>query len=103
PTRIYSGGADSPLAFDLMPYMALLLNYSKDFAAPDQAAAATAIATGAKVNNRLISCDSDGKAIPTLLELAHQAGRATGLVTNVNLNDPTAAALCASRGSHNAK
>ena len=31
---------------------ALLMNYSKDFAAPDQAAAATAIATGERVNNR---------------------------------------------------
>lgn len=102
-TRIYSGGADTPLAFDLMPHMALLLNYSKDFAAPDQAAAATAIATGAKVNNRLISCDPDGKSIPTLLELAHRAGRATGLVTNVNLTDPTAAAFYAHTVDQNDK
>lgn len=94
-TRIYAAGADTPLALDLMPHMALLKNYSNDFAAPDQAAAATAIATGVKVNNRLISSNSEGKALPTLIELAHQAGRATGLITNANLTDPTTAAFYA--------
>ena len=101
PTRVYAGGADSPLAMDLMPHMALLLNYSNDFAAPDQAAAATAIATGQKVNNRLISCTSEGKPLQTLIELAHQAGRATGLVTNSSLTDPTAAAFYAHTADQN--
>jgi len=94
-TRIYAGGSDTPLALDLMPHMALLTNYSNDFAAPDQAAAATAIATGVKVNNRLISCEPDGKPLHTLIEHARRAGRATGLVTNASLTDPTAAAFYA--------
>ena len=94
-TRVYAAGADTPLALDSMPHMALLTNYSNDFAAPDQAAAATAIATGVKVNNRLIGCDSEGKSLPNLIELARQAGRATGLVTNANITDPTAAAFYA--------
>src|SRR3954463_8040206 len=42
-TRVYVGGADARLALDSMPHLALLANYSKDFAAPDQAAAATAL------------------------------------------------------------
>ena len=45
-TRVYAGGADSRLALDSMDYVALLTNYSNDFATPDQAAAATALATG---------------------------------------------------------
>src|SRR5436190_12180077 len=94
-TRVYAAGADTPLTLDLLPYMALLRNYSNDFAAPDQAAAATAIATGVNVNNRLIGCDSEGKPLPTLIEIAHRAGRATGLVTNANLTNPTTAAFCA--------
>jgi alkaline phosphatase len=102
-TRIYATGADTPLALDLMPHMALLTNYSNDFAAPDQAAAATAIATGVKVNNRLIGCDSEGKSIPTLIELARQAGRATGLVTNASITDPTAAAFYAHTADQNDK
>jgi alkaline phosphatase len=102
-TRIFAAGADTPLTLDLMPHMALLTNYSNDFAAPDQAAAASAIATGVKVNNRLIGCDSEGKSLPTLIELAHQAGRATGLVTNANLTDPTAAAFYAHTADQNDK
>lgn len=94
-TRTYAAGADTPLALDAMPHLALLRNYSNDFAAPDQAAASTALATGVKVNNRLIGCDSEGKSLTNLIELARRAGRATGLVTNANLTDPTAAAFYA--------
>ena len=94
-TRVYAAGADTPLAIDSMPHVALLTNYSNDFAAPDQAAAATALATGVRVNNRLIGSDQDGKSLPNLIELAHQAGRATGLVTNANITDPTTAAFFA--------
>ena len=41
-TRLYVGGADARLTFDSMNHLALLINYSKDFAVPDRAAAATA-------------------------------------------------------------
>jgi alkaline phosphatase len=100
-TRIYAAGADTPLVLDLMPHMALLTNYSNDFATPDQAAAATALATGVKVNNRLIGCDAEGKSLPTLVELAHQAGRATGLITNAKITNPTAAAFYAHTADQN--
>lgn len=92
-TRVYAGGADTPLALDSLPFSALLTNYSNDFAAPDEAAAATALATGAKVNNRSIGLDPDGKALPNILELARQSGRATGLITDCGLTSPTAAAF----------
>ena len=94
-TRLYVGGADGRLALDSMSHVALLMNYSKDFAVPDQAAAATAIATGVKVNNRTIAVDADSKPIATLIELARESGRATGLVTNAKLTDPTCAAFYA--------
>src|SRR3982750_3146388 len=69
-TRVYAGGADARLALDLMPHLALLANYSKDFATPDQAAAATALATGVKVKNRALSVNAEGRALETLLDLA---------------------------------
>src|SRR5438552_15801408 len=78
-----------------MPHVALVTNCSKDFAAPDQAAAATAIATGVKVTNRAIAINGDGKSITTVTELAREHGRATGLVTDANLTDPTCAAFYA--------
>src|ERR1700758_1930286 len=69
-TRMFVGGADARLTLDSMPRLALLANASKDFASPDQAAAATALATGTKVKNRTLAVNSDGRAAPTLLELA---------------------------------
>ncbi|HEU4772179.1 MAG TPA: alkaline phosphatase, partial [Candidatus Udaeobacter sp.] len=95
PTRTYAAGAGTRLNVDSMPYAALVMNYSKDFAAPDQAAAATAIATGERVNNRSIAISGDGKPIKSIIELAREYGRATGLVTDAKLTDPTSAAFYA--------
>src|SRR5437763_1341237 len=78
-TRVYVGGADAKLALDSMPHIALVANASKDFATPDQAAAATALATGVKVKNRSLAVNGDGHPLPTLLETARERGRLTGL------------------------
>lgn len=94
-TRVYAGGADAPLSLDSMPHVALVRNYSNDFAAPDRAAAATAIATGVKVNNKSIGADSGSTRVASLVDLARRAGRATGLVTDGNITNPTSAAFYA--------
>src|SRR5437899_10892768 len=78
-----------------MPNAALMTNYSKDFAAPDQAAAATAIATGERVTNHNLAVNADGKPIKNIVELAREHGRAIGLVTDTKLTDPTSAAFYA--------
>src|SRR5437667_331070 len=95
PTRTYAGGAGTRLNVGSMPHAALVMNYSKDFAAPDQAAAATAIATGERVANRALAINSDGKPIKNIIELAREQGRATGLVTDTKITDPTSAAFYA--------
>jgi len=100
-TRVYLGGADARLTLDGMPNVALVMNYSRDFAAADQAAAASALATGVKLSNRSLSVDSNGKAIPTIIELARSRGRATGLVTNGSLTNATCAAFYAHAGNAN--
>src|SRR3954463_5028095 len=87
-TRVFAGGADAPLALDSMPHLALVRNYSKDFAAPDSAAAALAIATGTRVNNKSIGAPS-----PNLFELARRSGRGTGLVTDGKLTGSVPAAF----------
>ncbi len=94
-TRVYAAGADTHLSLDSMSSAALLINYSNDFAAPDRAAAATALATGVKVNHRAIGIDARGNSLRNIIELAHANGRATGLITDTNLTDPTAAAFYA--------
>src|SRR5204862_5323115 len=98
PTRTYAAGAGSRLNMDSMPFAALVMNYSKDFAAPDQAAAASAIATGDRVTNRAIAIRGDGKPLKTIIELAREYARATGLVTDTKLTDPTNAAFYAQMG-----
>ncbi len=92
-TRAFLGGADSHLAIDSLDHFALLTNYSNDFATPDEAAAATAIATGIKVNNRSIAIDANGKRLTSILELARKQGRLTGLVTDSKLTEATCAAF----------
>src|SRR5438034_3152470 len=79
-TRVYLGGSDAHLALDGMPYLALVTNHSRDFAVSDQAAAASALATGVKVNNRSLSVDPNGKPLSSIIDLARARGRATGLV-----------------------
>jgi len=94
-TRVYAGGADARLNLDSMTHLALLTNPSKDFATPDQAAAATALATGVRVKNRAVAVNSDGKPLTSILELARNRGRTTGLIANAQLTDATSAAFYA--------
>ncbi|HEY5036939.1 MAG TPA: alkaline phosphatase, partial [Chthoniobacterales bacterium] len=94
-TRLYAGGANSRLAIESLPAMALLSNYSEDFAVPDEAAAATTLATGTKVSNGSLAVDREGKKLTSLIDLAREKGRAIGLVTNGRLTSPTVAAFYA--------
>ena len=93
--RLYDGGADRRLAIDSLPNVALLSTHAADFAVPDAAAAASALACGVKVNNRALSTDPAGQPRETLFETARRHGRAIGLVTNGRLTDPTPAAFYA--------
>ena len=93
--RIYAGGADYRLEIEKFPHLALLTTQANDFAVADSAAAAGAIATGQKPNNRTLRLEAGRAPLPTLMELAHRSGRATGIVSNTSLTDATAAAFYA--------
>jgi alkaline phosphatase len=102
-TRLYAGGANSRLAIESLPAMALLTNYSQDFAVPDAAAAATTLATGVKVNNRRLRLGPNDKKLQSMIELAQERGRAVGLVTNGRLTNLTMAAFYATGNDDFAK
>lgn len=99
--RLYAGGADYRLELERnFPHVALLRNSSEDFAVPDSASTATAIATGKRSNHRLVSSTKMGMPLETILERASRdqlfsKGRAVGLVTNVLLSSPSASAFYA--------
>jgi alkaline phosphatase len=57
----------------------------------DSAAAGTAIATGYKTYNHAISVDFDGEWLETVLERAEAEGKATGVITDVWIEDATPA------------
>ena len=65
-------------------------SYLESYHATDSAAAATAMATGQKVKNDVVSQDSN-EPIKTILEILKERGKATGLVTTVPLTHATPA------------
>ncbi|HEY5813815.1 MAG TPA: alkaline phosphatase, partial [Terrimicrobiaceae bacterium] len=97
--RIYQNGADTRLQIEKLPSLGLITTHASDFAVSDPAAAATAIATGTKVNNRSVGVDSSGKPLMNLFDLARKYGRTTGLITNSAISDTTPAAFYARSGN----
>jgi len=93
--RLYENGAAHRLAVESFPHLALLRNPARDYAVPDDAAAATALATGTTVPHRTLSQDPAGRQLKTILDLARRQGRAIGLVSTGNLAAPGAAAFYA--------
>ncbi|WP_394839783.1 alkaline phosphatase [Pendulispora rubella] len=57
----------------------------------DSAAAATAMSTGEKTHNFMLSVTPDGKPLPTMMETAKAAGLRTGLVTTTAIYDASPA------------
>ena len=76
-----------------MPVVSLMTTHCADEAVTDSAAAGSAFATGMKTNYHALSVDPDGVARRTVLEAAHDAGKATGLVTTTDFWDATPAAF----------
>ncbi len=87
--------AGTPMSFESLPYQGLVTTYAANNAVTDSAAAATALATGQKVNNNVVSLDlpGDGSELTTLLEHYKALGRDTGLVTTTYMTHATPAAF----------
>lgn len=78
-----------------MPVVGLATTHSTERTVTDSASAATAIATGVKVNIGAVSLDPQGKPLETVLEAAERRGMVTGLVTTAQFWDATAAVFAA--------
>jgi alkaline phosphatase len=100
-------GEENRLSFDNFPYTGLSKTYSWDQQTSDSAPTMTAIATGYKTREGMLSvnhttargeCNAsviDGKKVKSILELAAENGKATGIVTTARLTHATPAALYA--------
>ncbi len=83
----------APLSIARAQYIGLQSNYSASSEVTDSAAAATAMATGHKTNNAMISMSPDKQPFRTILERAEEAGLATGLVDTHTITDATPVAF----------
>jgi alkaline phosphatase len=99
---ILGHGEPQRLYIQSMPHMGLSDTSSASQWVSDSAAGMTAIVTGQKTHNGVISQGpdtvrgkTDGAALKTILEYAEERGLATGVLTNVTFTDATPAATYA--------
>jgi alkaline phosphatase len=90
---MYLNGAAGTLSFEAFPYQAELTTHPAGSQVTDSAAAATAMATGEKVQNGVVSIaiPGDGQELYTLLEYARDRCLSTGLVTTTVMTHATPA------------
>ena len=109
--RIYAGqqagepGENHSLAFERFPHVALVKTYNTDAQVPDSAGTMSAIVTGEKTRIGHISVGADvahgdcagalAGERATILELAEDAGYATGVVSTARITHATPAATYA--------
>lgn len=97
-------GEENRLFFETLPYLALSKTYSWDQQTSDSAPTMTAMVTGYKAREGMLSvdhttargeCDAAvvaSKTLPTILEQAAQVGKATGIVSTARVTHATPAA-----------
>ncbi len=111
--RIFEGqqkgidGEGNQLAFEKLPHLALSKTYSTNQQTPDSAPTMTAMVTGVKTNDRLISVSQSitrgekdvsklkAAQLTTILEHAELKGLSTGVVSTARLTHATPAATYA--------
>jgi alkaline phosphatase len=97
--RIRLLGADGRFLFERLPVTGLVETHPALGLITRSDAAATALASGAKTINGRLGESPAGRALPSLLERARDAGLVTGLVTTSEIVDATPAAFAAHVGS----
>lgn len=102
--QVYAGlvAAKGSLNLERTTFTGFHKNRSADKFVTDSGAGATAMSIGKKAKNGAIGVDANGNPQPTILELAEQNGKATGLLATCSITHATPASFVAhqsSRGS----
>lgn len=98
----YVHGQPQKLFIQHMPNLGLMDTSAANNWVTDSAAAMTAIVTGQKVDNGVLS-EASGKPLKTILEYAEEHGLSTGVVSNSPMDDATPAACYAHASSRKLK
>ncbi|MBI3247471.1 MAG: alkaline phosphatase [Deltaproteobacteria bacterium] len=98
-------GEENLLSFEKFPYVALSKVYSVNQQTPDSAPTMTAMVTGVKTNDGILAVNqyavrgdhttAAGNELTTILELAEDAGKSTGVVSTARITHATPAACYA--------
>lgn len=99
-------GEEHLLHFEALPFTGFAKTYNTNLQVPDSAGTATAMLTGHKTSAGVINVDqtvprgdceaSKERRLPTILELAQETGRLSGVVSTARITHATPAALYAS-------
>ncbi len=98
-----AGNKKLKLAMNQMEVAGINTTYSSDSLVTDSAAAGTALATGYKTNNGVISQLPDGENVKSLIEAAQEQGWATGIASTTRLTHATPAVFASHNKSRNAE
>lgn len=98
-TRVYKVGPDGNLAMDTLDHHGWISTHSLNSLVTDSAAAGTAIATGLKTNSGMVGMLPDGTELESILDIARDMGKSTGMVTTARITHATPAAFGASSES----
>ncbi len=98
-----AGDRSLKLAMNTMSVVGINTTYSSDSLVTDSAAAGTALATGYKTNNGVISQLPNGEKVKSLIEAAQEQGWATGIVTTTRLTHATPAVFASHNKSRDAE
>jgi alkaline phosphatase len=82
-----------------MPYSGFSITHSANDYITDSAAGGTALACGVKTKNGSIGVDANGNPVKSILEMAEENGKATGLVATTAITHATPASFIAHVGS----
>jgi alkaline phosphatase len=95
--HLYAGMTTSSQPYNLVqfPYSGFSITFSADNYITDSAAGGTAIACGVKTNNGMIGVTPDSMTVASIVEIAHMAGLATGVLSTSTITHATPASFVA--------
>ncbi len=93
--RVFAHGPEGRLYMERLGHFGYVTTYPIGSFITDSAAAGTAIATGYKTKNKIIGQGENGQEYRSILELAREMGKATGLVTTTEITHATPAVFAA--------
>lgn len=95
--HVYAGMTvkPQPLFLRMFPFSGFSITNSSDNYITDSAAGGTAIACGVKTNNGMIGVTPDNNPVSSIIELAHNKGLATGVVSTSAVTHATPASFVA--------